>query len=107
MRAGNLDEARRMLESVVQPSRPVYPPARMALAEVQRAQGDVDAAIESCLEVVRIPGYEKDALMKLAELYQQKGDVAAAINALERARNYFPPTDTTIPDMIRRLQAQR
>jgi hypothetical protein len=40
-------------------------------------------------------------------MYRQKGDIDAAIATLETARNYFPPTDTTVPNMINALRSQR
>lgn len=104
---GNLQEAKRMLDAIVDPSQSVYPPAYMALGEVQFAMGDIDAAIRSFQDVSRFAGYEKDALMRLAEMYRRKGDIDAAIATLQRARNYFPPGDVTIPNLIQSLRAQR
>lgn len=103
--SGNLTEAKRMLEGIVDPSHSVYPPAQMALGEVQFAMGDIDAAIESFQNVSRYPGYEKDALMRLAEMYRRKGDLPAAIETLQKARNYFPPGDPTINNLISGLRA--
>jgi tetratricopeptide (TPR) repeat protein len=104
---GDLERARSMLEPIVNPTQSVYPPAYMALGEVQFAMGDIDQAIESFTDVSRYPGYEREALMRLAEMYRQKGDIDAAIATLETARNYFPPTDTTVPNMINALRSQR
>jgi TolA-binding protein len=69
--------------------------------------GDIDAAIESFKAVSKYTGYEKDALMRLAEMYRRKGDIDAAIETLQIARNYFPPGDVTVPQLIRQLQTQQ
>jgi tetratricopeptide (TPR) repeat protein len=105
--AGNLEDAKRMLEAIIDPTQSVYPPAYMALGEVQFAMGDIDAAIESFKAVSKYTGYEKDALMRLAEMYRRKGDIDAAIETLQIARNYFPPGDVTVPQLIRQLQTQQ
>jgi tetratricopeptide (TPR) repeat protein len=104
---GDLERARSMLESIVDPTQAVYPPAYMALGEVQFAMGNIDQAIETFTNVSRFAGYERDALMRLAEMYRQKGDIDAAIATLEKARNYFPPTDTTVNNLINALRTRR
>lgn len=104
--SGDLQRAESMLEAIVDPSQAVYPPAYMALGEVQYAMGKIDQAIESFTNVARYAGYEKDALIRLAEMYRQKGDIDAAINALQTARNYAGPTDQTITNLINQLRGQ-
>jgi tetratricopeptide (TPR) repeat protein len=104
---GNPEEAERMLRSVVDPTSSVYPPAYIALAEVQRNLGKTQEAIRSYQDISKYLGYEKDALVALAELYQDTGDIQAAIETLRRAANYFPPGDPTIRNWINRLQSQR
>jgi tetratricopeptide (TPR) repeat protein len=105
--SGDLQQAENMLEAIVDPTKAVYPPAYMALGEVQFAMGKIDQAIESFTDVSRYAGYEKDALLRLAEMYRQKGDIDAAIRALQTARNYVGPTDQTINTLINQLQGQR
>lgn len=105
-RMGNLAEAERMLESVVDPTRDVYPPAYIALAEVQRALGKVDAAIKSFTDITRFLGYERDAYIALIELYQSQGNIDAARRALADARPYFPPGDPMYQNLVNMLSAQ-
>ena len=105
--AGNLEEAERMLRSVVDPTTAVHVPAYIALAEVQRDLGKISEAIESYKEISRFLGYEKDALVALAGLYQDTGDIDAAIETLRQAANYFAPGDPTIRTWILNLQSQR
>lgn len=102
---GRLQDAEKMLTKIVDPSTNVYPPAYMALAQVQRAEGKIDAAIKSYTDISHFSGYERQALLALAELYQQKGDIQSAISTLMKAQNYFQPGDPTIPNMINRLRA--
>jgi tetratricopeptide (TPR) repeat protein len=96
-----------MLTEVVDPSRAVYAPALLALAEVQRALGRLDAAIASYAHASQLMGFERDALVPLAECLQEKGDTEGALRALERARPYFPPNDQRLNDLIMRLRAGR
>jgi tetratricopeptide (TPR) repeat protein len=104
---GNLEEAERMLESVVDPTRAVYVPAYMALADVQRRLGKTDEAIKSYEAISNFVGFEKDALVALAELYQETGNIDAALQTLQRAANFFPPGDPTIRNWAARLQSLR
>jgi tetratricopeptide (TPR) repeat protein len=105
--SGNLEEAERMLRSVVDPTSSVFPPAYIALAEIQRSLGKTQEAIASYSDISKYTGYEKDALVALAELYQETGNVDAALQTLRRAANYFPLGDPTIRNWITRLQSQR
>jgi tetratricopeptide (TPR) repeat protein len=104
-RTGRLEEAERMLQSVVDPTAAVHVPSFLALAEVQRALGKTAEAIESYKMISRYAGYEREALVALAELYQAQGDIDAAIETLREAAVSFPPGDRTVRDWIRRLEA--
>ena len=104
---GNLQEAERILSSIVDPTTTVHVPAYIALAEVQRGLGKINEAIESYKEISRFLGYEKDALVSLAGLYQNVGDIDAAIETVRQAANYFPPGDPMIRTWIQNLQSQR
>jgi tetratricopeptide (TPR) repeat protein len=102
---GNYDAALKMLEPVVDPTQSVYPPAYLALADIQRATGRIDAAIESYTQIARYTGYERDALMALAQLYIEKGDKDNAMHTLETAQNYFPPGDLTVQRLMQSLRS--
>lgn len=104
---GAPEQAESILRTIVDPSRAVYVPAYVALAEVQRTLGKIDEAIVSYTNIAKFSGFERDALIALAELYQQKGDIPSAITTLQTASNYFPPGDPTIRDWLLRLQSQR
>jgi tetratricopeptide (TPR) repeat protein len=103
----NYEEAEKILNTVVDLSRDVYPPAWIALAEVQRATGRIDEAIESYRGISHFVGYEKDALLVLAELYQQTRDYDSALEVLQQARNYVPVGDPALEALINRIRAQR
>lgn len=104
---GRLEEAERMLKSVVDPSAQVYVPSYIALAEVQYKLGKISEAIESYTAISKFTGYEKDAFLALAELYQGIGDIDAAIQSLRQAAYYLPPGDPTVDNWIARLQSMR
>jgi tetratricopeptide (TPR) repeat protein len=103
--SGDLAKAESMLTQIVDPTGAVYPPTYIALAEIQRAAGKLDAAIQSYTHIARLTGHERDAYIALVELYRQKGDVKAALGALARAADYSPPNDPTIQSMSAALRA--
>lgn len=104
--SGDQQKAEKMLNEIVDPTRPVYPPAYLALAEIQKATGRIDAAIESYSNIARILGYERQGWMAVAELNQRKGDRAAALAALEKAAMYSQPNDPTIQAMAAAIRSQ-
>ncbi len=104
---GDYAKAESMLEEIVNPSGSVYPPAYIALAEVQRAQGKIDEAIASYTNIARLIGYQRQANLALVELYQQKGDTQNALKALDQAALYSPPNDPTIEGLFGSLRARR
>jgi DNA-binding SARP family transcriptional activator len=85
----------------------VQPSAFIALAEVQRAQGKIDEAIESYTSITRLTGYERDAYLALVDLYQKKGDMTSALSALQRAAIYSPPNDPTIQGLFAALRQRQ
>jgi tetratricopeptide (TPR) repeat protein len=99
-------QAERMLNEIVDPSHAVYAPAYVALAEVQRAQGKIDEAIQSYSHIAQLTGYERQGYVALAELYHQKGDTHAARQAVEQAQIYSPPDDPTIRGLLATIRAQ-
>jgi len=104
--SGDYDKAETMLNEIVDPTRPVYPPAYLALAEVQKATGKIDAAIESYSNIAEILGYERQGWLAVAELNQRKGNRAAALAALEKAAMYSQPNDPTIQAMAAAIRSQ-
>jgi 4-amino-4-deoxy-L-arabinose transferase-like glycosyltransferase len=104
---GDYATAERMLEEIIDPTGSVYPPAYIALAEVQRAQGKIDEAIASYTHIARLMGYQREAYLALVELYQQKGDVQSALKALDQAATYSPPNDPTIQGLFGALRARQ
>ncbi|MCI0452436.1 MAG: glycosyltransferase family 39 protein, partial [Candidatus Latescibacteria bacterium] len=60
---GDYATAERMLHEIVDPSRAVYPPAYIALAEVQRAQGKIDEAIASYTHIAQLLGYQRQGYL--------------------------------------------
>ncbi len=104
---GDYAKAESMLNQIVDPSRAVYPPAYIALAEVQRAQGKIDDAIASYTHIAKLLGYQRQGYLALVELYQQKGDVKSALAALDQAAIYSPPNDPTIQGLFAALRSGR
>jgi tetratricopeptide (TPR) repeat protein len=104
---GDYATAERMLTQIVNPTGTVYPPAFIALAEVQQAQGKIDEAIASYSQIAKLTGFERQAYLALVELYRQKGDTEAALQALDRAALYSPPNDPTIQGLFSALRARR
>ncbi len=104
---GDTDKALSMLNEIVDPTRAVYPPAFLALAEIQRSTGNIDAAIESYTHIAQLLGYERQGYIALAELYSRKGDKAAALQALEQAAFHSPPNDPTIQQLSAAIRAGR
>jgi len=104
---GDYAKAESMLKQIVNPTGSVYPPAYIALADVQRALGKIDDAIASYTNIARLLGYERQANLALVELYQQKGDVKSALKALDRAALYSPPNDPTIQGLFASLRARQ
>ncbi|MCH7549197.1 MAG: tetratricopeptide repeat protein [Candidatus Krumholzibacteriota bacterium] len=105
--ARNYEEAERILSGIVDPTHDVYPPAWIALAEVQVATGQLQEAIESYRGISRFIGYEKDALYSLAEIYQRIGDYDSALSALQEARKYVPVGDPSLEALINRVRSRR
>jgi tetratricopeptide (TPR) repeat protein len=97
---GDFARAESMLRELVDPRYAVYPPSYLALAEIQRAQGKIDEAIESYSRIATLLGYERQGYIALAELYRQKGDQAAALKAATQAALHSPPDDPTIRTLI-------
>lgn len=105
--SGDLAGAERMLNEIVDPTHAVYPPAYVALAEVQRAQNKTDAAIQSYRNIATMDGYGRQANMALAEIYRQRGDYDNALAAAQQALLNSPPNDTEVRhlmDLIRMRQ---
>ncbi len=103
--AGDYAKAESMLNEIVDPNHGVYPPSYVALAEIQRAEGKIDAAIDSYTHIANFVGYERDAYLALVELYQRKGDTARAMEALNKAADHSPPNDPTIQGLFSALRA--
>lgn len=104
---GDYAQAETMLRQIVDPRRAVYPPAYIALAEVQRAQGKIDEAIASYSHIAQLVGYQRQGYMALVELYRQKGDVPSALKALDQAALYSPPDDPAIRELAGALRSGR
>jgi tetratricopeptide (TPR) repeat protein len=104
---GDYAKAETMLNQIVDPRHAVYPPAYIALAEVQRAQGKIDQAIASYTNIARFIGHERQGYMALVELYQHKGDTASALKALDQAALYSPPNDPGISELRSALRSGR
>ncbi len=104
---GNYDKAESMLKQIVDPTTAVYPPAYIALAEIQRANGKIDAAIESYSHIAKLTGYERQGYVALAELYHRKGDRSAALQAIDRAAMFSPPNDPTIQALSAAIRSGR
>ncbi len=103
---GDFAQAEKMLNEIVDPSKAVYAPAYVVLAEVQRAQGRIDDAIKSYTHIAQLTGYERQGYMALAELYHQKGDNNAALKAVEQAQIYSPPDDAAIRGLLATIRAR-
>jgi len=104
---GDYAKAEEYLTPLVKTGGAIYAPAWMALAQVQRATGRIDEAIESYRGLSRFSGYEKDALLALAEIYGQLGRYDDALDALNQARNYAPTGDPAIQSLINQFRARR
>ncbi len=104
---GEFEKAEKMLHQIVNPTGTVYPPAYIALADVQRALGKIDESIASYTNITHLNGYERQAYMALVELYQLKGDTNAAIRALDQAAMYSQPNDPTIQSLMGALRARQ
>ena len=105
--SGDYEKAESMLHQIVDPTRAVYAPSYVALAEVQRAAGKIDAAIQSYKDIARLLGYERLGYIALVELYRQKGDNQAALEALNQAGRYSPPNDPAIQSLSAALRSGR
>jgi Flp pilus assembly protein TadD len=105
--SGDLPGAERMLLAIVDPVHSVYPPAYMALADVQRRQNKLDQAIQSYRNIATMDGYERSANMALAEIYREKGDYESALAAANQAMLHSPPNDTDVRNLIDMLRLHR
>ncbi|HEU4366287.1 MAG TPA: glycosyltransferase family 39 protein [Candidatus Krumholzibacteria bacterium] len=105
--SGDLAKAESMLAQIVDPTRAVYAPSYVALAEIQRAAGKIDAAIRSYTHIAQLTGYERQGLIALAELHGQKGDIKSALAAIEKARMFSPPNDPTLETLSASLRSGR
>jgi tetratricopeptide (TPR) repeat protein len=101
---GDYAKAEEMLNQIVDPTHSVYAPSYVALAEVQRAAGKIDAAIQSYTNIAKLSGYQRDAYIALAELYKQKGDNRAALQAVEQAGRHSAPNDPVIQSLSAALR---
>lgn len=101
---GDYATAEAMLEQIIDPAGPVYPPAYIALADVQRALGKLDEAIASYTQIAKLMGYQRQANLALVELYRQKGDTRSARAALDQATLYSPPNDPAIESLSNSLR---
>jgi len=82
---------------------PGYAPAHVALAELDRADGRIDAAIAHYLTVIaRFPD-EPELLHNIGTLYLQAGDFDAAIARLERAVARSPDFVAARDHLVRAL----
>jgi len=104
---GDYATAERMLNEIVDPNHTVYPPAYLALAEVQRAQNKLDLAIQSYSNISTLSGYERTANLALAEIYRSRGDYTRALAAAQQALMHSPPGDTDVRNLIDMLRMHR
>ena len=104
---GDYAKAESMLHEIVDPTGAVYPPAYLALAEIQRSTGRIDAAIESYRHIAKMIGYEREGYIAIAELCQKKGDRDGALGALEQAAFYSQPNDPAIQSMAAAIRSGR
>ncbi|HEX5132437.1 MAG TPA: glycosyltransferase family 39 protein [Candidatus Krumholzibacteria bacterium] len=105
--SGDYAKAESMLAEIVDTNRAVYPPSLLALAEIQRADGKLDAAIASYNHLAQFTGYERQGYVALAELYLKKGDINASLGALNQAANFSPPNDPTIQALYNEVRSRR
>jgi 4-amino-4-deoxy-L-arabinose transferase-like glycosyltransferase/predicted negative regulator of RcsB-dependent stress response len=105
--SGDYAAAERMLREIVDPNHTVYPPAYLALAEVQRSQNKLDDAIQSYSNIATLSGYERTANLALAEIYRQKGDYTLALAAAQQALLHSSPGDTDVRNLIDMLRMHR
>ena len=85
----------------------VYPPAYVALAEVQRGQNKLDAAIQSYRNIATMDGYGRQANMALAEIYRERGDYQNALAAAQQAMLNSPPNDSEVRQLIDLIRMRR
>jgi tetratricopeptide (TPR) repeat protein len=104
---GDLAGAERMLKEIVDPAHTVYPPAYVALAEVQRAQNKIDEAIQSYRNIATMDGYERTGNLALAEIYRQRGDWDAALAAATQAMLHSSPDDTDVRNLVEMIRTRR
>ncbi|HET6350465.1 MAG TPA: glycosyltransferase family 39 protein [Candidatus Krumholzibacteria bacterium] len=105
--SGDLAGAEKMLSEIVDPTQTVYPPAYVALAEVQRAEGKLDDAIKSYRNIATMDGYERTGFIALAEIYRKKGDYASAMDAANQAMLHSPPGDAEVRDLLNLIHMHR
>ena len=105
--SGDLAGAERMLGEIVDPTHTVYPPAYVALAEVQRAQNKLDAAIQSYRNIATMDGYGRQANMALAEIFRERGDYPNALQAAQQAVLNSPPNDTETHQLLELIRMRR
>jgi tetratricopeptide (TPR) repeat protein len=98
--SGDLAGAERMLDEIVDPRYAVYPPAYMALAEVQRAQNKIDEAIQSYRNIATMDGYGRSANIALAEIYRERGDYNNAMQAAQQAMLNSSPGDAEVRQLM-------
>jgi tetratricopeptide (TPR) repeat protein len=67
-----LDEARDCFERASEAGGLVYAPSHLGLGRVNRAKGEVDAAIDELRQAIRISPNFKDAAIELAQSYWEK-----------------------------------
>jgi tetratricopeptide (TPR) repeat protein len=104
---GDYAGAERMLGEIVDPQHTVYPPAYLALAQVQQAQGKIDQAIQSYSNIATLDGYEREANIALAEIYRQRGDYDSALAAANQAMLHSPPNDSAVRGLVDLIRAHR
>jgi tetratricopeptide (TPR) repeat protein len=104
---GDLAGAERILDEIVDPTHAVYPPAYMALAQVQRAQNKLDEAIQSYRNIATIDGYGRQANMALAEIYRERGDYDSALEAAQQALLNSSPGDTEVRELINLIRTRQ
>src|SRR5262249_47028517 len=105
--SGDYATAEKMLKEIVDPTHTVYPPAYLALADVQRNQNKLDEAIQSYTNIATMDGYERTANLALAEIYRSRGDYDRALAAAQQALMHSSPGDTDVHNLIDMLRMHR
>lgn len=105
--SGDYAGAEKLLDEIVDPRHSVYPPAYLALAEVQRARHEIDAAIQSYSNIATLDGYERTANLALAEIYRSRGDYPKALAAAQQAMLHSSPGDADVRNLVDMLRMQR